>query len=80
MPDRVTLPAREPGARRIMAGGLQVGHALANHRYRWTAHLWLVPGKPGEGFAGEVRGADLRNLRDLLAERLAGEGAWWTAG
>ena len=31
-PVRVTLPAREPGARRIMTGGVQVGHALADHR------------------------------------------------
>ena len=33
-PVRLTFPAREPGARRIMAGKLQVGHALADYHYR----------------------------------------------
>ena len=76
-PVRVTLPAREPGARRIMAGGVQVGHALVGHRKRWTAYLWNAPSDPHMGIAGEVKGADLRNLRDLLTERLASRGAWW---
>jgi len=80
-PDRpvhLTFPAREPGARRIMAGKLQVGHVLADHRMRWTAYLWAVPGKPGMGFRGEVRGADLRQMRDGVAERLDDGGPWWS--
>ena len=60
-----------------MAGGVQVGHALAGHRKRWTAYLWNAPSDPHMGIAGEVKGADLRNLRDLLTERLASRGAWW---
>ena len=77
-PVRLTFPAREPGARRIMAGKLQVGHALADHRYRWVAYLWAVPGKPGMGFRGEVKGAHLRQLRDGVVKRLDANGPWWS--
>jgi len=76
-PPKLTFPAREPGARRIMAGKLQVGHCLADHRMRWTAYLWAVPGKPGEGFRLEVKGADLCSVRDRLAERIEADGPWW---
>jgi hypothetical protein len=61
-----------------MAGKLQVGHCLASYRMRWTAYLWLVAGKPGEGFAGEVPCSDLRDLRDTVAARLGRRGPWWT--
>jgi hypothetical protein len=61
-----------------MAGKLQVGHCLADFRYRWTAYLWAVPGKPGWGFAAEIKGADLRNLRDLVTKELADRGPWWS--
>jgi len=77
---RLTFPAREPGARKIMAGHLQVGHVLADFHMRWTAYLWAVPGRPGMGFRGEVKGADLRQMRDRVAERLNANGPWWVPG
>jgi hypothetical protein len=61
-----------------MAGKLQVGHCLADFRYRWTAYLWAVPGRPGMGFRGEVKGANLRQMRDEVRKRLADEGPWWS--
>lgn len=81
MPDctvKLTFPAREPGARRIMAGKLQVGHCLANFHMNWVAYCWRVPGKPGEGFAGEVKGANLRQMRERVVERLNADGPWWS--
>ena len=80
-PDRLpklTFPAREPGARRIMADGVQVGHVLADHRMRWTAYLWAVPGKPGMGFRGEVKAIDLRLMRAGVVKRLDVNGPWWS--
>jgi len=76
-PVRLTFPAREPGARKIMAGKLQVGHCLADHRMRWVAYLWAVPGRPGMGWRGEVKGANLRQMRERVAERLVSDGPWW---
>ncbi len=80
MPDlpRLTFPAREPGARRIMADGIQVGHCLANHRMEWTAYLWSVPGKPGEGFREGGWGANLREMREDVRGYLEAAGPWWT--
>ena len=60
-----------------MAGGKQVGHCLADHRMRQTAYLWLVPGKPGEGFAGKVKAVNLALLRAAVRGRLADGGPWW---
>ena len=77
-PVRITFPAREPGARRIMAGKLQVGHCLADHRYRWTAYLWAEAGRPGMGFRGEVKGSGLVHLRDEVQKRLDANGPWWS--
>ena len=77
-PVRLTVPAREPGARKIMADGLQVGHVLASHTGRWTAYLWAVRCDPHMGLAGEVKGAGLPSLRDELRERVEREGPWWT--
>ena len=77
-PVRLTFPAREPGARRIMAGKLQVGHALADHRMRWTGYLWAVAGKPGYGFRGEVKGANLALLKDEVWVVLNTGGPWWS--
>jgi hypothetical protein len=74
---KLTFPAREPGARRIMAGNLQVGHCLADHRYRWTAYGWAVAGKPGSGFRLEVKGSDLRDIRDRMNGLLEADGPWW---
>jgi hypothetical protein len=79
-PVKLTFPTREPGARKIMAGKLQVGHALADHRMRWTAYLWAVAGKPGMGFRGEVKAADLRLMRAGVAGRLEANGPWWVLG
>ncbi len=76
-PVRLTFPAREPGARRIMAGGVQVGHMLADHRMRWTAYLWLDAGKPGRGFAGELRGRNLAAAREAARRELESGGPWW---
>ena len=78
-PIKLTFPAREPGARRIMAGKLQVGHALADHRMRWTGYLWAVAGCPGYGFRGEVKAPDLPALRVQVGGWLEKEGPWWTA-
>ena len=81
MPDRpvrLTFPAREPGARRIMAGKLQVGVCLADHLYRWQASLWSVAGRPDRGRAGIVRGSGLASLRDAVRKRVAEEGPWWS--
>lgn len=78
-PVRLTFPPREPGARKIMADGLQVGHALADYRYRWTAHLWNVASDPHMGFRGEVRGASLRQMRERVLGWLEKDGPWWVA-
>ena len=78
-PVRLTFPAREPGARRIMAGKLQVGHALAGWTGRtWTAYLWLAADDPDEGFAEHVQSASVRSLREAVVARLAEGGSWWT--
>jgi len=77
-PVRLTFPAREPGARCIMADGIQVGHVLADHRYRWTAYLWAEAAKPGTGFRGEVKGADLRQMREAVRSWLDEHGPWWS--
>ena len=76
-PVRLTFPAREPGARRIMAGRLQVGHCLADWRYRWTAYCWSVAGEPGYGWRYEVKGANLRQMRDEVVKRMEADGPWW---
>ncbi len=80
MPDlpRLTFPAREPGARKIMADGIQVGHCLADHHWDWMAYLWCVAGKPGMGFRGQVRGANLRQMREKVQGWLDENGPWWT--
>ena len=62
-----------------MAGKLQVGHALADHRMRWTGYLWAVAGRPGYGFRGEVKAPDLPALRVQVGGWLEKEGPWWTA-
>ena len=83
MPDRpvrLTFPAREPGARRIMADGIQVGHALANHHMDWTAYLWAVASDPGMGFRGEVKAASLARMREKVRYWLETAGPWWTGG
>lgn len=83
MPDRpvrLTFPAREPGARKIMADGIQVGHVLADFHYRWTAYLWAEAGRPGMGFRGEVKGANLRHMREKVLGWLEENGPWWSGG
>ena len=78
-PPRLTFPAREPGARKIMAGKLQVGICVGlPSRGRWEAWLWAAAGVPDTGRAGIIRGFDLRNLRDAVAGRLNAEGPWWS--
>ena len=77
-PVKLTFPAREPGARKIMADGVQVGHCLADFHMRWTAYLWLDAGRPGRGFAAEVRGASLRMMRERVVKRLTADGPWWS--
>ena len=77
-PVRLTFPAREPGARRIMAGKLQVGHVLADYRYRWTAYCWFVAGKPAYGFRYELKAPDLDGLRAEVRGWLEKSGPWWT--
>jgi hypothetical protein len=74
---KLTFPGYEPGAVAIRADGVQVGHILANFHMEWTAHLWRVAGRPGEGFAGEVEGGKLAPLRELLRQRVADQGPWW---
>lgn len=76
-PVKLTFPVREPGARKIMADGVQVGHALADYHMRWTAYLWAVRADPHMGYRGEVKGANLRQMRERVAERLAADGPWW---
>ena len=78
-PVKLTVPAREPGARKIMADGLQVGHMLAGHTGQgWTAYLWAVRCDPHMGFAGEVRGRSLAEAREATRERLGVIGPWWS--
>jgi hypothetical protein len=79
-PVKLTFPAREPGARKIMAGKLQVGHCLADHRMRWTAYFWVVPGRPGEGIAGAVTGTDLARMREAAVRWAARHRQWWSDG
>ena len=78
-PVKLTFPAREPGARKIMADGLQVGHMLASHTgHGWTAYLWAVRCDPHMGFAGEVKAGNLALLRDEVWVRLNAGGPWWS--
>jgi len=79
-PVKLTFPAREPGARKIMANGIQVGHALADFHMRWTAYFWVVPGRPGEGIAGEAKGANLAEMRAEAARWVALHRPWWGDG
>lgn len=76
-PAHLTFPPREPGARCVMAGKLQVGHVLADYHMRWTAYLWAVQGKPGMGFRGEVKAANLRSMREAVNDWLSANGPWW---
>jgi len=78
-PVRLTFPAREPGARKIMADGLQVGHMLAGHTGKWTAYLWAVRCDPHMGMAGEVKAGSMAEARAEVRERVEREGPWWTA-
>ena len=75
-PVRLTFPAREPGARRIMAGKLQVGVCLQGHTGRWKAVLWAGSGCRNGGC--EVRGETVARLRVVLRGRVEEEGPWWT--
>lgn len=75
-PVKLTLPAREPGARRIMADGVQVGVCLQMHTRKWRAYLWQRPGIVG--FAREVKADTVAELRAVIGERLESGGPWWT--
>jgi hypothetical protein len=76
---RLTFPAREPGARKIMADGLQVGTALASYSGKgWTAHLWRERCDPHMGCVGDVKAASLALLRAGVRARLDVLGPWWT--
>ena len=77
-PVKLTFPSREPGARKIMADGLQVGHMLADFHMKWTAYLWAARSDPHMGFVGEVRGRNLAEAREATRKRLAEGGPWWT--
>lgn len=77
-PVRLTFPAREPGARKIMADGIQVGHCLADFRYHWTAYCWSVAGESAYGWRYELTGASLRQMREKVRGWLDENGVWWT--
>jgi len=79
-PVRLTFPAREPGARKIMADGVQVGHMLADHLMCWTGYLWAAASDPHMGLAGAVKGRNLAGAREATRKRLADKGPWWTSG
>lgn len=76
---KVTFPGYEPGAVAVHADGIQVGHILAGYHQRWTAYLWAVAGRPGEGFAAVVEGGKLAPLREQVRQRAAREPWWVTA-
>jgi hypothetical protein len=81
---KLVLSPVEPGKRRIMVDGQQVGIALTEWDERdhwngaWRAYLWPSPGVSDAGWQ-DVTGKFLR-LRELRAElerRLAETGPWW---
>ena len=75
-PVKLTFPSREPGARRIMAGKLQVGVCLQMHTRKWRAYLWARPGIVGRAI--EIKGDTVAQIREQVRGRLEREGPWWT--
>jgi hypothetical protein len=61
-----------------MADGIQVGHALADYRYRWTAFCWSVAGEPAWGWRYEVKAGDLAGLRAKVRGLFSESGPWWS--
>jgi cytidylate kinase len=74
---KLTMPAYEPGANRIIVDGRRVGTALASD-HDWTAHLAPVADIRGRQHVDCVRAPSLRDLRTELRRRLAEDGPWWT--
>lgn len=76
---KLTMPAYDHGACRVMVDGRQVGHVLGEF-YGWRAYLWRVPDVwPPPADAEQVyRRGRLADLRAQLRERLETEGPWWT--
>ena len=75
-PVRLTFPAFEIGAVRIMAGGVKVGHARADWlRRKWVAYLYQYAGRPRDRAYGEGDAAEeLADIRAELRERVGTEG------
>lgn len=77
-PVRLTFPAREPGARRIMADGVQAGHCLATPSDHWVAYFWAVRSDPHMGVVREEKFPDLAELRAEVRGQLEDHGPWWS--
>lgn len=75
----LTMPRTAPGEARIRArsNGLDVivGSCVRSVR-RWRATVWS---RAGQHTAGDeiVFGDSLKQLRELLEERIARDGPWW---
>jgi hypothetical protein len=59
-----------------MAGGVQVGHAVAGFR-GWVAYLWNARSDPHMGIADKVTAGNLAELRWKVGQRLEDCGPWW---
>ena len=79
MTARLTFPSYDVGAADILAGGRQVGIALAEFN-GWRAYLYAAAQdrriRPGK--CEEVTARTLGELRALLRERAEVKGPWWT--
>lgn len=82
-PVKLTVWPVELGYAEIKADGVQVGYALTVWDSRdekngaWEAHLWSVAGvHEAEGVV--VKRLRLRELREVLREKLGAEGPWWS--
>jgi hypothetical protein len=75
---KLTMPAYEPGANRIIVDGHRVGFALGNY-HDWSAYLRPIADQQCRtGDCEEIRRPQLRDLRTELRRRLAEDGPWWT--
>ena len=73
---KLTFPAREPGARRIMADGIQVGVCLQGHTRKWRAYLWTRALIAGSGY--EIKADTVGQLRVEVRGWLESKGPWWS--